>query len=205
MSEIQIRSAKFFDERALYYSFERYVKNYGKAGHMEIRPGGRPNRYSSLRPVFALNILGYPHFQDEDALRIFELYDPKRNKSYNKELLRLGFFELSKPNIETVNQRHWHTYFTTGEAGSDAPDYIKKASQVIDFENLGKEEREVALAIEKAQAIYDAELVSSYLEGEEKGEENKALEIAKAMLKNGLSPEMAAECTGLPLDVIQKL
>jgi len=41
--------------------------------------------YSSLKPIFTLNILGYPHFVgDDDALRIFTLYDRKRNKSFDE-------------------------------------------------------------------------------------------------------------------------
>jgi hypothetical protein len=32
------------------------------------------------------------------------------------------------------------------------PDYIKKASEVVDFANLGEEERQEAEAIEKASA-----------------------------------------------------
>jgi len=100
VSELQIRKTSYFDERALYYPFEQFYKNYDNAGSMKVMKDGRPLRYSSLRPVYALNVLGYNHFQgDNDALRIFELYDPKRNKRYKKDLLKIGFFELSKTNI----------------------------------------------------------------------------------------------------------
>jgi len=167
---------------------------------------GKPIRYSSLRPVFALNVLGYSHFKDDDdALRIFELYDPVRNKRFNKGLLRIGYFELSKPGIETINQKHWKDYFTTGAAGADAPEYIRKVSSIIDYANLGKEEREVALALEKGQAIYEAEIVSSFLDGKDEGKAEGKAEVAKSMLNKGLSPEMIAECTGLSLDQIKAL
>ena len=126
VSELQIRSTQFFDERALYYPFDRFCKNYSKQGFMESGLDGKPNRYSSIIPVYALNILGDSHFQDDDALRIFELYDPARNKKYKKELVKIGFFELSKNNIETSNQRYWRDYFLTGEAHPDAPEYIIK-------------------------------------------------------------------------------
>ncbi|MCL2153241.1 MAG: hypothetical protein FWH57_09860 [Oscillospiraceae bacterium] len=62
------------------------------------------------KPVYSLNILGYNHFDDDDALRIFELHDPERKKRFEKRLLRLGYFELKKPNIETQNQKHWLIY-----------------------------------------------------------------------------------------------
>ena len=84
VSEIQIERTNFFEERALYYPFERYCRNYSKAGAMKISSDGKPIRYSSLRPIYAFNILGYNHFDDEDALRILELYDPIRKKGLNK-------------------------------------------------------------------------------------------------------------------------
>jgi predicted transposase/invertase (TIGR01784 family) len=167
ISEVQVKKTMYFDERALYYPFERYCQNYNKPNAMTSTAYGKPIRYSSLRPVLALNILGYTHFQDDSALRIFELYDPIRHKSYGKDLIKIGFFELAKTNIETPNQKHWHDYFTTGEVSQDAPEYIQKASRIIDFVNLGKEEKEMALALEKAQAIYDTEIASSFFEGME--------------------------------------
>jgi len=88
VAEIQIERTQFFDERALYYPFERYCKNYSNPGTMKIGPDGKPIRYSSLRPVCALNILGYDHYDDEDALRILELYDPVRKKGLNIKLTR---------------------------------------------------------------------------------------------------------------------
>ena len=222
VSEVQVSQVRFFDERALYYTFDRFCKNYGKAGAMVMDAEGKPIRYSSLRPVFALNVLGYSHFKDDDeALRIFELYDPARNKRFGKELLRLGYFELSKPGVETVNQGHWKEYFTTGLVGPDAPEYIRKASRVIDYANLGKEEREVVLALEKGRAIYEAELVSSFLDGKDegkiegkiegvlegmvKGKVEGKVEVAKSMLVKGLTSEMVAEYTGLPLAQVKAL
>ncbi len=40
---------------------------------------GRYNRYSSLIPVYSLSILGYKHYDDDDSLRIFEMYDMTQN------------------------------------------------------------------------------------------------------------------------------
>ena len=84
ISEAQVQKSSFFDERSILYPLERFCGNYNKAGQMTMDSQGRPIRYSSLRPVYSLNILGYTHFpDDDDALRIFELFDAKRNKRYN--------------------------------------------------------------------------------------------------------------------------
>ena len=206
ISEIQIKKTRFFDERSLYYPFVRYSRNYSKEGFMDVQPDGKLNRYSSLRPVFALNILGYPHFkEDDDAMRIFELYDPKRHKRFNKDLLRIGYFEIDKPNVETVNQQHWRDYFKTGVVSSDAPEYIRKASSIIEYYNLTEEERDMAIALEKAQAIIDAEINSSFFDGKEEGRAEEKFDIAKAMLNDGEPLEKIVKYTGFTVDFIKTL
>ena len=216
VSEVQVQHTKFFDERALYYSFSRFCSNYAKPGEMVLDSKGNPILYSSLRPLFALNILGYSHFKgDSDALRIFQLYDPERDRGYNKELLRLGFFELSKTHIETANHKHWYDYFKTGKANSEAPDYIKKASQIIEWNNLEKEERDVLAEIEKAQAILDTQVASSYLIGKEEGKAEGELkgraegelkgkkELVRSLFANGVPLDVIAKSSGFSLDQIQ--
>ena len=74
---------------------------------MEFGPDGKPNRYSSLIPIYALNILGDPHFQDDDALRIFEfLSEEERNMSAVVEKARAdydaGFSSAYNDGIEKV-------------------------------------------------------------------------------------------------------
>ena len=219
VTEAQVRKAAFYDERSLLYPLERFCGNYNKAGQMKLDAKGRPLRYSSLRPVYSLNIMGYEHFPDDDALRIFELVDEKRGKRFKTEYLRIGFFELVKGNVETPNQRHWQEYFNTGAAAGDAPEYIKKASHVIEYSNLTQEELDMARTLERAQAEYDADMYGSYVEGEANGiligeargitigkAEGKAegkvevLDLMKGYLGEGLSLEAALEKVGAALN-----
>ena len=200
--ELQVRKTPYFSERSLYYPLESFCSNYNKTGHMEII-NGKLNRYSSLRPVFALNILGYNHFKDDgDSLRIFELYDPVRDKYFGKDLLRIAYFELTKKKFETQNQKHWCDYFSGKEISPEAPDYIKKAVGAINWVNLKEEERDMADRIEKGQAIYEAEYCGAYRDGEEKGMvtgiavgeargQANAIARIKQFIKEGLSPEEA--------------
>ena len=205
VSECQIKKTLFFAERSLLYPLERFCQNYNNSEHMQKDRLGRLNRYSGMKPVYSLNILGYNHFNDEDSLRIFELCDPERNKRFEKRLLRLGYFELKKPNIETINQKHWQDYFNTGAVSSGAPDYIHKASKIIDFINLTEEERTVAKSLERAQADYDLEMHSSYMDGITEGDTERQCKTAKIMLGKGLKPELVAECTELPLESIMSM
>ena len=201
VSECQIKKTLYFSERSLLYPLERFCRNYNNAEHMQINKAGRLNRYSSMKPVYSLNILGYNHFDDDDALRIFELYDPERDKKFEKRLLRLGYFELKKPNIETQNQKHWYDYFNESAISSDAPEYIQKASKLIDFVNLTEEERTVAKSLERAQAEYDLEMYSSYIDGDT----DRKTKTAKIMLSEGIQPELVAKCTELPLESVMAM
>ncbi|MCL1916073.1 MAG: Rpn family recombination-promoting nuclease/putative transposase [Desulfovibrionaceae bacterium] len=101
-AEAQIRKDDYFSLRSIYYACSRFCANYNVPGRMVKMYDGTPLRYSSLKPVYCVNILGYPHFTgDDDALRIFEFYDRKRNKSFDREYLTIAYFELTKNNVET--------------------------------------------------------------------------------------------------------
>jgi predicted transposase/invertase (TIGR01784 family) len=206
-----VRGFRFFDERVLKYVCDAFRANYAKPGAMLMDSQGKPILYSALCPVYSLNLLGFTHFtEDDDAVRIFELYDAKHHRTYPKRLLRIGFFELGKPNVETSNQQHWRDYFLHGEVSPSAPEYIRRAAQIIEVSNLSEEERDMISAAERTQADNDAMLVSAYWDGKDEGiAEGKAegivegkvegkIEIARAMLSRGLAPELVAECTGLP-------
>jgi len=47
-------------------------------------------------------------------------------------------------------------YFKTGEAPGDAPEYIKKAAQIIGMANMTQEGRDVMDQIERAGEIYNS-------------------------------------------------
>jgi predicted transposase/invertase (TIGR01784 family) len=204
--ELQIKKDIFFSERSIYYAFEAFCGNYSRPGGMKTDPGERPNRYSSLKPVYALNILGYAHFPgDNDALRIFALHDAKRGKAFDRDYIRIAYFELAKERTETENQRHWKEYFMTGEASGGAPGYIAKASKAIELANLGKEEKEMADALEKARAIHDSEMYTAWADGITEGEAKGKAEIAVNMLREGMPSEMVSKCTGFSLEEVFRL
>ena len=211
VAELQVRASRFFDERAIYYPFDRFCKNFNKTGEMVFDSQGRLNRYSSLRPVYALNILGYTHFKkcgrhnDDNALHIFELYDVKNQRLYNNNLIKIGFFELTKNEGLTVNQRHWQNYFNTGVVDVSAPEYIKKAGNVIEFTNMAEEEKLVIEALQKDEAIRIAENQQSFIDGRQEGFLDGRQEgfldgiakVAKSLIEDGEPIEKIMRHTGL--------
>ena len=174
-------------------------------------------RMSSLKPIYALNILGYTHFDDVEALRILELCDQKKNKRLEKEYVRIALFELTKNVFDNPNQGHWREYFLTGNARPDAPDYIRKASQVIQFANLSEEERRMASMMEKLEEIDLAEreymydegeakgLAKGLAKGETKGRRKEKIDVAKKMQKRGVPPKDISMYTGLTIKQLNSL
>ena len=211
--EIQISKSTYFSKRSIYYACDRFCANYNKPGEMEQDYDGSFLLYSSLKPIITLNILGYPHFNgDDDALRVFKLYDSTRNKVFDKDYLTIAYFELTKNNVDSVNLRHWRTYFNTGEAPDNAPEYIRKASRIIEKANLTQEERDVINQMERAEEIYKDTIYTAQIEGERIGEarsdkkkELAILDIARKALHMGMTIANASELTGMSEDEIRKL
>jgi len=202
-SELQLRKGNHFDERSLYYPLDKFVSRYKIDQSVN-------SAYARLRPVYAMNILGFIHFtSDDDALRIFRLYDPKRNKNFPKNLLNIGYFELTKPNVETDNQRFWQDYFLNKPLSSDAPDYICDALQIIERANMKEEELEMITYTEYLQSIYDDQLAYAKEEGLTEGREEGRVEALKEMvarlLKRNRPIEEIMEYTGCNREQIEAL
>jgi hypothetical protein len=160
--EIQVYSDNYYMQRVHLYMAERYRSNYDVEGRMSRRkkpggePGGRLNRYSSLRPVHSVNIVKWKRFPDGSALHRMAFYDLERKVGLPKDYMTLVFFELGKPSAANSNLEHWRTLFNTGEAGEGAPGYVRKASSFVSHTNLTEEERSMATRLDMAQAAVEA-------------------------------------------------
>jgi len=224
-AEIQIKNEQYYSIRSVYYACSRFCANYNRTGEMKQLPDGTYLRYSSLKPIYSLNILGYAHFSgDDDALRILTLYDSERKKSLDREYLTIAYFELTKGNVETANLRHWQTYFNTGESADNAPDYIKKATRVIEKANLTQEERDMFEQFERAEERYKNTIYAALLEGEERGmklgeergeervkklweadKKETTVAIARNALQMGMTINEVSRLTGKSEDEIRQL
>lgn len=90
---------------------------------------------------------------------------------------------------------------------------LRKAKEELN--RISDDEREEELAfqrliykmdIEATEALgYDKGLKVGLEEGRQEGEKNKAIKIAKNLLKQNISIEIIIECTGLTKEEIEKL
>ena len=67
----------------------------------------------------------------------------------------------------------------------------------------------MAKSLERAQADYDLEMYSSYVdgktEGKAEGDTERQTKTAKIMLSEGFQPELVAKCTELPLESVMAI
>jgi predicted transposase/invertase (TIGR01784 family) len=202
--EMQVRRQEFFSERTLYYAFMKYCGNYSKQGAMKRHKDGTFDRYSSLRPVYTLNVLDYNYFKGDDALWNFTLYDTKKGKGLGKELINIGYLQLHKTKFENEQQRQWRDFFITGKAPEGSPDYIKKAESLIKYVNLSEEEKTMIDMVSKAQADYDAVLSTTWDDAWDKATEKNQMANVLNGLAKGYPIQVIADITGLDTATIQQ-
>ncbi|MDR0867008.1 MAG: Rpn family recombination-promoting nuclease/putative transposase, partial [Planctomycetota bacterium] len=168
-AELQINKEYHFLPRSLYYPCDLFCDGYNQ--FPPPNAAGKIDRYASLRPVLSLNITKFNLFpDDDDAWRIFELYDVRHQRSFPKNYLRIAYFELRKKNFANDNQRYWRDYFLSGAVAESAPEHIRRAARLLEAVNFTEEERKMVSLEEKALATYEAEMVYACGEAEAKGE-----------------------------------
>jgi predicted transposase/invertase (TIGR01784 family) len=160
IAEMQVRKQDVYGARSLYYAFSKYCANYARNEHA----------YDDLKPVFSLNILKEPFFKgDDNAVKVFRLRDEYTGDGLDREYIVIGYFELSKSECKNERQLLWQRYFAGEELPDDIPDYIKKANEIIEVVNLGKEEMTMLSYEEKSRADQMAYYSTAKREGRLEG------------------------------------
>ncbi|MDR0625782.1 MAG: PD-(D/E)XK nuclease family transposase [Bifidobacteriaceae bacterium] len=205
--EMQLHVGRFFTQRSVYYLCDRFVGHYSKTVVEGER--GLDYRYAPLRPVYALNIVGESFRDGPNALHMFQLFDSVLKEAMVPDLLRVGYFELGKTGGLSPVQRLWRDFLLSGEAPVGAPGYIVEAAKMMEYVNLGREERDMVDVLEKANATWEAQILYAEDRGFEKGrEQGKAAEarlVAGRMLARGMDRTTVSEVTGLSLDELGRI
>ena len=226
--EMQMLWTESFKQRVLFNASKAYVNQLG-----------RGFQYSSLYPVYSLNILNENYHSDKN--QYYHRYSIVENTNTHEKIegLEFVFIELPKflknPNSMSPSLRKlWLTLLTISET-SEIPEELKKdpltnealklieesyyspAEKVayerywdaVSSERTLIEEREKnALAKGKAEGLAEGEskgLAKGKAEGKAEGLAEGKVEVAKNLLKLGISIEAISEATGLSIDTIKKL
>ncbi|MBO0413129.1 Rpn family recombination-promoting nuclease/putative transposase [Enterococcus hulanensis] len=218
--ECQIQPHAYFRERSIFYLAEAFCSPFG---NLETNDFIRDNNFSALRPAYGINIVDFHLFdQKQDALQLFRLLNEQTNQPFlgtnRKELLLLCFLSLKNNNRKSQSAiHHWQHFLKTGETLANAPDYIKKAKQKVDYYSLGSEEKEMIMKINKSKAINDAVISTARMEGIEEGidlgieqgieqgAKQEKRKFALRLLKMNFPIEKIVEATELDSETIKKI
>lgn len=213
--EMQVIKENFFTERAVFYAFEKYISNFAVKELARVKEGGHEVKYSSLRPIYSINILYYNLYNDSDAVHRCTIYDNVHNTHLSgvddHPIFNMIFLEIKKMTDGELGQ--WLRFLFTGIAPTGSPKAIEAASSIVEYTNLTKEEQEMLDAKERAKADLEDQLYYQWKEGEKRGkkrgitigEHRNAVETAKKMIDEGFKPETINRLTGLSFEEIEKL
>jgi len=180
-AEMQIQSTDTFGKRMLYYPFSLFCSNHDAKG----------TKYDDLIPVYAINILTESYFKQSGCVKRFAFFDEYSGKPMEEQYIKIACLELRKESgYYNKHQEYWGKYFNGNEIPKESPDYIKKAEQIIEKSNLGKEELEMLTLTEKYEADQHALISTAINKGKK--------ELAEELIKAGVDPKLIESVSGLP-------
>ena len=180
--------------------------------------------YSTLEKVIGIHILNFTSILEAKKYHnVFRIIEKETGLEYFNEL-ELHTIELKKftdklgKEFEDIGSKIqnsldlWSAFLTRNDLLSkaklpqsldDAP--VKKAIEVLSVMNFTDEEREAYEDHLKWLRIEANSLKKAEEKGREEGEKNKSLEIAAALLKQGLPISQISEATGLSAEELKSL
>ncbi|AGK95838.1 Rpn family recombination-promoting nuclease/putative transposase [Clostridium pasteurianum] len=199
--EMQLAEQNFYDKRAFYYWAKVYSDQIESGDDFEV-----------LRKTIAINILDFNYIDEDDFHNVYKVFNEKSGKEFSN-IFEMHFVELNKFNKDysslTSTLDRWVTFLNRAyeidvnkipeELAVDKE--IRKALEKLDIMYLDSEEREIYENDLKAMRDYKAGLKTAERKGIKKGK----IEVAKSLLKMGLSIEQIASGTGLTVGEIRKL
>ena len=217
--EMQLRAHETFPKRGLFYWADLFTGGYGR-GAKRRRQEPDDDYFANLRPTWAMNILGQPLLKCPHAYHMFTLHDAHWDEEMLPELIRFGFYELTKPDTNAEDfprLARWRGFLRSGQADTADPEYLQEAASIIEYVNLSSEERSMIDAAEKWELDQRADryyakkeareegLAEGRAEGRAEGSRQNQLANARAALRLGLNRADVAEITGLDAATVKQL
>lgn len=211
--EIQIADEADYDKRALYYWARLYTEQLKSS-----------EDYSALEKVIGIHILNFTSIPEvQNYHNIFQVTEKETGLLYFKDL-ELHTIELKKF-TDAVGKEFggmvskiqssldmWSAFLTRKDLLNvsklpqilDKPE-LKKAIEVLNIMNFTPEEREAYEDHLKWLRIEANSLKKAEERGAEKGRQKEKLEIAQALLKQGLPVNQISLATGLSVEEVELL
>jgi len=204
--EVQLRDYGNMDKRSLFYWSREFSKGLDKS-----------EDYSLLPNVIAINIVNFSANTIEDFHTSYHLWEDNHKDHLLTDALEIHFIDvkkfnaLSEKDIKNNPLHRWLTFFNPTISDdvlkelTNMDTAIQRANEKIMFLASDKEFLRQYDMREMAQMDLNSGMKKATREGEAKGRADRDIEIAKSMLQEGLSPDVIAKCTNLPLDYVKTL
>ncbi len=202
--EMQVARTKGFEKRAQYYASKAYVS--------QAHVGGE---YQNLKEVIFLAISDFIMFPKKEALKSDHVILDKESYEHDLKDFSFTFLELPKFNksideLEGIFEK-WVYFLKHAETTSEADlekiigrdEIIERAYQELNRFSWNKKELLTYERAEKREWGNASSIAQKYDEAVERGRRDGKIEIAKAMLGQGISMETIAKVTGLALEDIE--
>jgi predicted transposase/invertase (TIGR01784 family) len=203
--EMQMLWTDSFKNRVLFNASKAYVKQLDR-GH----------EYKGLKPVYALSLVNEDF--EPDTRQYYHHYAIVHTEYPEKRIdgLQFVFVELPKFKAQNLTEKKlqilWLRYLTEIEDGTERLPAdlleIPEVREAIEHLQESAFTREELATYDKYWDSISSErtlIEDAYSEGEEKGEEKKALSIARSMKAKGFDTPTIAELTGLSPELIERL
>lgn len=201
--EMQVAQDKSFEKRALYYASKAYIRQLNK-GEKE---------YSSLKEVIFIAITDYVVFPDKAAYKSDHIILDKETHDHDMKDISFTFIELPKYTKDkgtklTSRIEQWCRYFKYGDDTTEeevekiVDPVIKEAYEAVNRFNWTEQELESYDAAVKREMDYRSQMQTAEDKGRSEGMVEGKIEVARNLLKLGLSIEQISLATGLSADQI---
>lgn len=209
--EIQMNDQYNMTKRTLYYWSKLYEEQ------ME-----QSDNYRKLNRTICINILNYNYLKNNKFHNIYRLKEIETNEELT-DICEIHFIEIPKLRHLDLKDKAdmlevWIEFLRDPESevirnAEQTNNEVKKAKDKLYKLSQNKEDRELYYLREKSikdevSALSNAEqkgIEKGIEEGLKEGENNKAIEIAKTSIENGLDDNLISTLTGLPLKEIKDL
>jgi predicted transposase/invertase (TIGR01784 family) len=204
--EMQVAPEKGFEKRALYYASKAYMSQLDKGD----------KKHASLKEVIFIAITDYVVFPKKAHYKSDHIILDKETHEHDMKDIAFTFIELpkyTKGKSEKLTNRieQWCRYFkyaddTTEEEVEKIVDpAVKNAYEAINQFNWTEEELRAYEARIKQEMDNQAVMEFALEKAEERGMEKGRIEIAKNLLKLGLSTQDIMTATSMTQEQIEAL
>lgn len=201
--EMQKKNKYNMEQRTLYYG--------GKITAKMLKKG---EDYRKLKPIIMINILNYPmldlpqyYTKTVTVAENYREYEVVKGIQYG--FIELAKFRKKKPDINNKLDQ-WLIFIENNNKElikmiEERNPIIKKAESKRKYLTGKAAEERLQELREKAEFDENTAYAAGKEIGEKRGQKNKAIKIAREMLKDNISIEKIVKYTGLDNVVIQKL